>query len=160
MALNKVYSDGKSVRINPGVNGTFDVKVQDAAKVSTKKTKTDNRNQITTFIHSNLKSRQEFKQLIGKYINCAKAEPLHLKNNIIKEQFIKFFKICLANKSDLKKATSYKDIPETTLFVSLVKFVHEKMGCNFLSKKVISWLNDNSGKVERLWIPVPGKREL
>jgi len=38
----------------------YSKRLQDAAKVSTKKTKTDNRNQITTFIHSNLKSRQEF----------------------------------------------------------------------------------------------------
>ena len=38
------------------------------------------REKVTSFI-SQQKSRQEFPPLVGKFIDCAKAEPLHLKNN-------------------------------------------------------------------------------
>lgn len=59
---------------------------------------------------------------MGKYIDCAKAEPLHLKNNVIKEQFMKIFKIFIA-KSDLRNATSYIHVPPDSPFVSFVEFL-------------------------------------
>jgi len=61
---------------------------------------------------------------------------------------MKLFKICIA-KTDLKNAKTYTDIPQGSLFCSLVKFVHNEMGCNFLSTKFKRWFNDNSGKSER-----------
>ena len=49
------------------------------------------RNNITSFIRT-LESRQEFVPPFGKYINAGKAEPLHLKNNVCREMFLKFSK--------------------------------------------------------------------
>ena len=40
-------------------------------------------------------------------------------------------------------------VPEGSLFDKSVKFVHGTMACNFLSKKIKRWFNDNSGKVEK-----------
>ena len=86
--------------------------LSDEVKVSQLKSKDPNvsRSQVTSYVSKTLRSRQEFKSLVGKSIDVAKAEPLHMKNNVIKEQFMKIFKICLA-KSDLKGAKKYSDVP-------------------------------------------------
>ena len=77
--------------------------MKDAKKVATKKKNEPkmSRNKLTTYIATTLKSRQEFEPPVGAYIDFAKAEPLHLKNNVIKEQFMKLFKICIG-KTNLK----------------------------------------------------------
>ena len=57
--------------------------------LSKKKLKpTTMRNNITKYIKE-LKSRQEEEPLLGEYIDKAKCEPLHLKNNTVKELFLK-----------------------------------------------------------------------
>ena len=61
---------------------------------------------------------------------------------------MKLFKICLA-KTNLGKAKSYSEIPQESFFVQFVEFIHSQMNCNFLSKKIQRWFNDNSGKTER-----------
>ena len=53
------------------------------------------RTNTTTYIRS-LKSRQEFVPLVGKYIDKAKAEPLHIKNNVCKEMFMKVWDVVIA----------------------------------------------------------------
>ena len=128
----------------------YEKRLSDEVKVSQMKFKDPklSRNKVTSYISKTLRSRQEFKPLVGKYIDFAKAEPLHMKNNVIKEQFMKIFKISLA-KSDLKGAKKYSDIPCQSLFTKFVRFIHDEMGCNFLSKKIIRWFNDNTGKIEK-----------
>lgn len=128
----------------------YEKRLSDEVKVSQLKSKDPNmsRSKVTSYISKTLRSRQEFKPLVGKLIDVAKAEPLHMKNNVIKEQFMKIFKICLA-KSDLKGAKKYSDVPPQCLFAKFVKFIHDEMGCNFLSKKIMRWFNDNTGKVEK-----------
>ena len=50
-------------------------------RLSTSKLKpSTKREKVTSFI-AQKKSRQEFPPLVGKFIDRAKAEPLHLKNN-------------------------------------------------------------------------------
>ena len=61
---------------------------------------------------------------------------------------MKLFKICTSN-TEFKNAKSYKSIPQGTLFVKFVTFIHDDMNCNFLSKKIQRWFNDNSGKTEK-----------
>ena len=118
-------------------------------KLKKKKTSGKNcsRNNLTSFIANTLKSRQKFIPLVGKFIDVAKAEPLHLKNNTTKEQFMKLFKICLAE-TNIGKAKCYSEIAKDTLFVKFVEFIHSEMNCNFLSKKIQRWFNDNCGKNE------------
>lgn len=134
----------------------YNKRVDDAAKVADMKTQLSKsksseatkRHQLTSYISTVLKSRQEELPLVSNYINCAKCEPLHLKNNCIKEVFMKLFKIC-ASQTDFNNAKSFSDIPGNSLFVKFVTHVHDKMYCNFLSKKIRKWYNENSGKTEK-----------
>ena len=61
---------------------------------------------------------------------------------------MKVFKICVAQ-SNLIKYKSYSEIPENVLFVKFVKFIRKELGCNFLSKKIERWYNENNGKTEK-----------
>ena len=91
------------------------------------------RSNLTTFISKTLKGRQEKSPLVGKYIDNAKAEPLHLKNNVVNEQFMKLLKIAIAC-GHLNSFKSFKEVPENNSFQRLIQFVRKDMGCNFLSK--------------------------
>ena len=68
----------------------------------TKLSKSSQRSQLTNYIANTLKSRQVTLPLIDIYIDCAKAEPLHLKNNTIKERFMIIFNGPLHVKRDGK----------------------------------------------------------
>lgn len=57
---------------------------------------------VTSFI-ALTKSRQEFVPLVGKYIDLAHVEPLHLKNNAWQQYF----------KGVLKEAISKSKLPDT-----------------------------------------------
>ena len=54
------------------------------------------RNKLRSFISNELKSRQLEFSLIGKFIDMAKAEPLHVKNNTVKELFTCLFRTCVS----------------------------------------------------------------
>ena len=95
-----------------------------------------------------MESRQEEVPLVEKYINCAKAEPLHLKNNTVKELFHKLMKISISS-SNLSGCKSFKSISESSLFYKFVTFIRSKMFCNYLSNKIIRWYNEKCGKVEQ-----------
>ena len=97
-------------------------------------------NQLTSSISNQLKSRPMKFLLIGKFVDCAKAEPFQLKNNTIKERFIHLFKICVSQ-SNLKQFKYFKEIPKGYLFINY--------NYNFLSEKIIRWYNENSGKIEK-----------
>ena len=82
----------------------YEHRLSTAAAVATKKRKLEEtgkaqksqRTKITNSIGSK-SSRQEFVPLVAEYIDLATCEPLHLKNNVCKEQFMKLLKLCLAN---------------------------------------------------------------
>ena len=128
----------------------------DAEKVAEKKrefaklniSKATKRSKLTSFMSTNLKSRQEYQPLVDTYIECAKAEPLHLKNNTIKERFMQLFKLCLSQ-SNLQNIKSYREVPMESFFGKFVEFIHRNMNCNFLSKKIKTWFNESSGKTEK-----------
>ena len=63
------------------------------------------------------------------------ADPLHLKNNTIKERFMILFKIVLAE-SRLESVKSFKDVPDNSLLQTFVSFVRKEMNRNFLAKKI------------------------
>ena len=69
-----------------------------------------------------------------EFIDLAKAEPLHLKSNVVKERFMILFKLC-ASQNHFGSAKSFKDILNDNLFSKIVSFVRTDMGCNFLAKK-------------------------
>ena len=85
--------------------------------------------------------------LIGKFAVCAKAEPLHLKNNWVKERFMHLFKICVSH-SNLKQFTYFKEVSKDCLFDKFANVIKTSMICNFSPKKIIKWYNESSWKIE------------
>ena len=77
--------------------------------------KSTQRNHFTNFIRD-LKSRQEDVPPIDKFIDRAKCEPLHLKNNVVKELFMKILLVVFAC-SNLKDTKNFIDIKENSLFL-------------------------------------------
>ena len=122
--------------------------IQKAEKLSkTKTTKQTQRSNLTSYIGQTLNSRQVEKPLVSHYIGHAKSEPLHLKNNVSKEMFMKLLHICFTQ-SNIKNAKTFKDIDGNELIVCFLSYIRKEMGCNYLSKKVEQWFNENGGKIE------------
>ena len=90
------------------------------------------RQKITCFTSNTLKSRQEE---IKHFIDDAKCEPLHLKNNVCKELFVKLWKVLYACTS-FDRCKSYKDIPANNIFRKFVSFLQKDMKLNVLVKKM------------------------
>ena len=67
------------------------------------------------------------------------AEPLHLKNNVCKELFVKLYAIVSTNCTIATSIKIFKDIPEDNLLVQFVAWVKKEMKCNKLSKKLKEW---------------------
>ena len=74
--------------------------------------------------------------LIEHYIDVAKAEPLHLKNNTIKEQFMILFKIAIGQTVSSTNVKCFSDLSVNSLFLKFVEFVWKQMACNFLANKI------------------------
>ena len=109
--------------------------------------KSTQRNHLTNFI-KDMKSRQENVPLMGEFINRAKCEPLHLKNNVVKELFIKILLVVFAC-SDLKSTKTFNEIKENTPLFIFCSFVKKDMSCNYLVKKLGQWYNECGGKLDK-----------
>ena len=81
------------------------------------------------YIGKELKSRQFHFLLIEYYIDVSKAEPFHLKNNTIKEQFL--FKFATVRLSSVSGMKCFSENPADSLFIKFIYLVREEMGCNF-----------------------------
>ena len=157
--VNKTDCNDIKKKIGCGENDwkpfTYAQRVKDAEKVmqktaaleKSKSSKQTKRNQLTSYIGEVLKSRQEKIPLVSHYIERAKAEPLHLKNNVVKEMFMKLLHVCITQ-SNLNGKKSYKEISEASLFVIFLDYIRATMSCNYLSKKIIQWYNESSGKMD------------
>ena len=98
--LDISYNSGKSTDWTPF---TYQKRLNDAKLVQQKIIELSKKKctaatfcrNTTTYIRS-LKRRQEFVPLVGTYIGKAKAEPLHLKNNVCKEIFLKVWNVVIS----------------------------------------------------------------
>jgi len=115
-------------------------------ETTSKASKQTKRTHLTAFIGNTLKSRQEFVPLVLNYVDRAKAEPLHLKNNVVKETFLKLLKLACTQSTHRPKA--FKDLHENDFLSTFVEFVRSSMNCNFLCTKLIQWYNESGGKLE------------
>ena len=130
---------------------TYEKRIADAAKVASKKAELHKKNMkecmfrqnLTSFIGKSLKSRQEEIPLVGEYIDKAYCESLHLKNNVVKEMFLKVINITLSETILPKTLKSFYDLSEGNLFFNFIQSVKNGMNCNFLTKKIIAWFNEN-----------------
>ena len=135
----------------------YSKRVEDATKVEEKRKLLEKEKclestklkKLLAYIGKELKSRQFHFPLIEHYVDVAKAEPLHLKNNTIKERFMILFKIAIGQMSSGSGVKCFSEIPADSLFIKFVDFLRKEMGCNFLATKIKRWFNDNGGKYEK-----------
>ena len=80
---------------------------------------------LTSYISTVLKSRQEEAPLVRHYIDIAKCKPLHLKNNVYKELFIRFWKDLFCTHV-FAKVKSFSNLPEDNIFCVFVAFVRKE----------------------------------
>ena len=87
---------------------------------------------------------------MGHYIDFVKCEPLkeHLKNNVCKEIFIRFWKD-LFGTNVFTKFKSFSNIPADNIFCILFTFVRKEMKLNKLAGKMIIWFNETNRGVDR-----------
>lgn len=124
-----------------GYNARVDVacKVsQFKAKLSDKLTPITQRKKVTQFI-ANLKSRQEFKPLIGPLCEKAVLEPLHLKNNAVQKLYNQLLKLALANSNLAPNISSLTDIHECSMRRFLVALEVDVKAIR-LKKQLVKWL--------------------
>ena len=135
-------------------------RVEDATKVEAKRKllekekclESTKHKKLLAYSGKELKSRQFHFPLIEHYVDVTKAEPLHLKNNTIKEHFMVLFKIAMGQMSSGSGVKCFSEIPADSLFIKFVDFLRKEMGCNFLATKIKRWFNHNGGKYERICI--------
>ena len=139
-AIDISFNTGKSTDWVPF---NYAKRVQDAKLVQQKKlelskkkiTASTFRTNTTTYIRT-LKSRQEFVPLVGKYIDKAKAEPLHIKNNVCKEMFMKVWDVVISVAEVNTNVKQFNCIPQDNLLPIFVHFVCKEMKSNKLAKKL------------------------
>ena len=102
---------------------------------------------ILAYVTNELKSRQYKQTLVEEFIDFAKAKPLHLRNNVVKERFYILFITCVTQ-SDFGSVKSFKYIQVDALFSKFFMIVQKNMGCNVLGKKIERWVNNSSAIVE------------
>ena len=83
---------------------------------------------MSAYIGKELKSWQFHFPLFERYIDVAKAEPLHLKNNTIKEYFMVLFKIANGQMSSCPGVKCFREIPVDSTFIKFVDFVRKDIG--------------------------------
>ena len=93
-----------------------------------------------------LRSLQEFVPLVEHYIDRAKTDPLHLKNNNVKELFIVLDKLAIGF-SNIDKLGCFKLIHEDCVYFKFMQFIHTTMCAGELYSKIKKWFNEQEGKV-------------
>ena len=102
------------------------------------------REKITSFI-SQQKSRQEFPPLVGKFIDCAKAEPLHLKNNAWQHWNSSVLNSALS-RSNLGKCNSIFDVPSNSSFGKYYHCIRFMVKATRLARKIRKWFAGDRDK--------------
>ena len=110
------------------------------------------RSNLTTYISTNLHSRQEENPLVENYVDLARAEPLHLKNNVAKKMFRKILAGVLSQSKIAKTVKYFRELPDENLFVEFLNHVRTNMNSNVLAKRLKIWFNENrERKQEKLF---------
>ena len=131
---------------------SYEQRVSDAIKVEKRKAQilqskskavSSQRTAITGYISKELKSRQEEVPLVKRFIDLSKCEPLHMKNNTVKEMFKKILEIVMTEANIGFNVKLFNSIADGNLFVLFVEFIRKNMNSNYLGNKVIAWFNDN-----------------
>ncbi|XP_048580094.1 uncharacterized protein LOC116606566 isoform X1 [Nematostella vectensis] len=135
-----------------------------ASKVKALKAKLENqtlcqqtkRSKVTDFI-SKQKSRQEFQPMLGKFIDKAHVEPLHLKNNAWQYFFRSVLKEALGKTCLLPSHKTFEEIPPDSCFARVINALQHEVKTKRLAKRVRQWYNETQGKKGDLQYRFTGK---
>ncbi|CAB3982880.1 Hypothetical predicted protein [Paramuricea clavata] len=114
------------------------------------------RNKITQFIAQN-KSRQEFTPLLGKLIDKAHVEPLHLKNNAWGYFFKVLLKEAIAKSKISVACKTFAELPQDSCLVKLVNTLQHILHVGRLAKKVKKWFDETQCRQNDLQYRFTGK---
>ena len=109
---------------------------------------------LATYVGEVLKSRQVCRPRLGKYILKAKADPLHIKNNVCFDMFIRLW-VLIYGGVDVDKDVVYDELADDCpqhVLVRFVRFVKKDMKLNRLSNQMIKWCNETKGNIENSFI--------
>lgn len=102
------------------------------------------RPKITDFI-AKQKSRQEFVPLVGKIVEKAHVEPLHLKNNAWQYFFRGVLKESIRKSKLPKTCKKFSDVPVDSAFSRVITSLQMEVKCKCLARKVKEWFDDTQG---------------
>lgn len=91
-----------------------------------------------------MKSRQEFQPVVGRLIDRAHVDPLHLKNNACAFTHKILLHEVIAMSKLGKKVNSFSQVPSKSSFK---KYIATVRNCSLsrLSKKIIRWFDETGG---------------
>ena len=94
------------------------------------------------------KSRQEFVPPLGKYVDLAKAEPLHNTNNAWQHWFSALLPVAMqySDQAKMKTATVVSDLPNSSPLVALLKCIRETVKCGRLCNSINRWFSEKRKK--------------
>ena len=98
------------------------------------------RAKITSLIAQN-QSRQEFVPRIGRFIDWAHVEPLHLKNNLCALMHRKILEYAIGVSKLPQNVNVFKGVVPESPFARLIDSLKTKANLSRLSKKIIRWFD-------------------
>ena len=113
------------------------------------------REKITPFI-SQQKSRQEFPPPVGNFVDKAKAEPLHLKNNAWQQWNSSVLKYALS-RTDVSNCHTVFDVPPNSCFGKYYHCIRFVVKATRLAKKLESGLQMTEQRINNWNIVLQGK---
>ena len=100
---------------------------------------------MTEFI-AHQKSGQEFTPLVGKLIDNAHVEPLHLTNDAWQYFFKALLKQSIGKSNILSSQKTFSDVPEDSCFANVVTALQYEVKAKRLATKVKKWFDETQGK--------------
>lgn len=115
--------------------------------VKSKLAKNSQRNRITSFI-AEKQSRQEYNPRIGKLIDKAHVEPLHLKNNACALMFRHILEFAIAKSKLASNVNYFSSVNPDSPFAKLISSMRSESNLSRLGKKVVKWFNDTKANAK------------
>lgn len=110
------------------------------------------RSKVTEFI-ARQKSRQEFTPLVGRLIDKAHVEPLHLKNNAWQYFFKALLKEAIGKSDILPSVKTFSEVPEGSCFVNVVTALQYEVKTKRLATKVKKMVRQNPRETGGFAVP-------
>jgi len=114
------------------------------------------RSKVTEFI-AHKKSHQEFVPSIGKLIDLAHVEPLHIKNNAWQYFFKGVLKEAVGKCNLPDSCKKFADIPNDSIVSRAVTALKFEVKAKCLARKVKKWYDETQGKGQDLQYRFTGK---